>query len=444
MDATFSTSNNPFGTDYDAIFGDLMVVTEDTTGLEAPSTIEPQVFHSSIVAKSKDYRENFSSVTKQRDYITECIESGNKYSTLILDVSEKRKSLIEILTITTGRAKTIKDGSSTTLYPKLKKEEVQEFNSAITAYLYTVRDSLNAALNIRSKKLNLQKTIDAVARRFNQHKKNENFESFIFFQTALLLEQYSLDVANFTSNLLSIHDIIDDPLDHGAFIHVSGSQTHKPMTHSLIPVASHRIALQVRYKFSLKQIRMLVTAIFSSDVDARAAARIELLSTVKQEIRTDVVSSPTETLLRVSSENYLTARELIGIIFSAESDQQVPYSSHISEKNRCQWCRRIVSLHPSSFAHPHDCYVTEWIIEHLHCSIKDGIVSIPNLLYTKIDTAIYSRRLVESVSRLRQEPNIGRTEDAFVAYKTGDDGQPVKIVQHGVKPVKLLNPSFHK
>lgn len=442
MDKIFSEDTPSTSDRYDAIFGNLMVVTEDATGLETSTTVDPQAFHSSIVAKSKDYKENFCSVTKQRDYITECIEAGNKYSSLLMSVSDKTKPLSDILTITTGRAKTIKDGSSTVLYPKLKKEEVGEFNSAITAYLYTISASIDAALSLQRKKLHLQKTIDKVAAHFSIHRKSANFDSFIYFHTAILLEKYSIDVANITSNLISVGDIIDDPLDHGAFIHISGSQTRKPMMNSLIPEASHRVALQVRYKFSLKQMRLLITAIFSSDIDARAAARIELLSTVKQEIRSDVVNNPTETLLRIASENYLTRRELIGVLFTAESEQQIPYTN-TSDKNRCQWCRRTIALHNDSFIHPSDCFVTEWIIEHLQCTLSGSTIIVPNLVYAKIDAARYTKQLVQSISRLRHTPNIGRTEDAFIAYKTGDDGQPVKIVQHGVKPVKLTHFTPH-
>lgn len=431
----------------EAIFGDTMVITEDTGYTSRPEITEPRLFTTALANKVKHLEEDFISTSGQRDFLEHQISEANKYSSLVNDFKQgKTTCVLNYIAPKLTRSHTVEIHGIKFPLPDIKSKDIPELQTALDVYASVLTDSINSLLDVTSKKIDQTQSLRNIKEALPSSLIKSLGTRLNVFTSILYV--YCLEAKLFKeSSEFSVYiktsPIIDDPYTHGAFIHSARSETI-PLNGCLIPNNAIGVSLALRYNFNLNQLQLLIQSMFAHDLDQRAASRIQLLSTVKNEVRAEVVNHPTPTLHRIIRECFLTRRELLGIIFNLEHEIPNPHLPNNYAKNRCPSCSAVVHSTTTYVHHPSPCTLIDWLVSEFQLRYSSPLLTIPPLQHIRVDTTQYAKQMTAQVSQLRHNTFVSRTQDELVAYKAADDCIPRRLVHQGVKTVKVFSETKYK
>nr|UNI73884.1 MAG: hypothetical protein [brine shrimp partiti-like virus 2]UNI73888.1 MAG: hypothetical protein [brine shrimp partiti-like virus 2]UNI73892.1 MAG: hypothetical protein [brine shrimp partiti-like virus 2]UNI73900.1 MAG: hypothetical protein [brine shrimp partiti-like virus 2] len=429
-----------------ATFGRGFVCTEDRINSTAnpPVMVAPLAYKHSLESKMQKFRQGFDSFATRKEFMQHQIEQAGKFTTIAAKLEpSKEVSIIQHITTEftkTGSTKVVVCNKEYAV-PSIKPEAIPDVQSGLQVYASHLLDVIDANLQISGKRLDRRVTLDNVLRATQEIAKTTakapNRRALNnHLLTAIVLEQAAFTTQVAARNLLSSIDWIDDTASRGAFVRIDDQpSTIETRSETMHSPASMGSAISVQYHLSVRQLRQLVTYILSSNPTDRTEAKIDLLSSLRDHVRNDVVASPISVLRRACAEHQLTRSELLHVLFPRDRYDRLQNEA----PSRCMNCKATVSFLTNGLRHTPHCPVNNWLVEHFQFSKTSIGVETPHLAYIAPSVADYSRQLLEHDSRNRITPYVLNTGHDHQIYCLDQAGLPKKIVQHGIKEVRLQN-----
>nr|UNI73879.1 MAG: hypothetical protein [brine shrimp partiti-like virus 1] len=429
-----------------ATYGSGFVCIEDRINSNAnpPVMVKPLVYKHSLESKMMKFREEFNSFSTRKEFMQHQIQQAGKFTTIAakLEPSEKISIIQHITTefLKKGSTKVVICDKEYTI-PAIKPEAIPDIQSGLQVYASHLLDIIDANLQIKGKRLDRETTFDNVMRAtFAKAKATTTAPNRQVLNnhllTTIVLEHAAFTTQATALNLLSSIEWINDTASRGAFVRIDDqSSTIESRSISMHSPASMSSAISVQYHLSVRQLRQLVTYILSSNPADRTEAKIDLLSSLRDHVRNDVISSPINVFRRACAEHQLTRSELLHVLFPRDRYDRLQSDS----PSRCVNCKATVTFINNGVRHAPHCPVNDWLVEHFQFS-KTGIgVETPHLAYIAPSVADYSRQLLEQDSKNRNTPYTLNTTHDHQIYCLDQAGIPKRIVQHGIKEVRLQN-----
>lgn len=252
----------------------------------------------------------------------------------------------------------------------------------------------------------------------------------ILIVQALILTLIRKDTFEQLKAFLVSRTVLRDELTGGMFIKMDQDPAYDNET-SMIRSDSIGIELKVIYNLNFRQIQSLIKFLFSNDKFERLESKIDLLSSVRGEIRNDIALDPGRVLEHVIREHFMTRLEITELIFRHQDKQ----SNTISY--RCPTCKTTLGLATANNIMHNKCKVISWLVTKLGYKYEGNILYIESYNYVTPGVARYAKEAYQLRARLQNEPFYGRNDSEFVAYTIDDRGRPVKAAHQGIKTVKL-------
>lgn len=200
----------------------------------------------------------------------------------------------------------------------------------------------------------------------------------------------------------------------------------------MVSMSSVRSAVSICYNMKLNQIKWLLIYIFDRDRANRTEAKINLLSSVKADVRNDIALSPSKVINRAFAEHYLTRAEILTLVFCSST------SNRTDASKRCPHCTTICVIHGNSVRHG-PCPVTEWLSTSFQFEYDQGTLVGPDYAYVESGVKNYAKELLYLDAQRRLTPYISRSEQEFKIVTIDSQSTTKVVAQHGSKPVRLID-----
>jgi len=161
-------------------------------------------------------------------------------------------------------------------------------------------------------------------------------------------------------------------------------------------------------------------------------SKISLLSSVKPEVRNDLVLGPMKVLDASIAEFFLTRSELMHMVFSQ------PTSQSVSPGRRCPHCKSVVTVKENSFSH-HDCPVSRWLVNSHQFYRNESTYMVPSCMAIDKVQSDYIRKIIELDSQRKLIPYIARSSHDFKVIALDSSGTPKTLAQIGSRPVAVTS-----
>lgn len=427
-----------------AAFGRGFVCIEDRIESEAkpPVMVKPLAYKHSLESKMEEFRREFDSFSTRKEFMQHQVEQAGKFTTIVAAL-EPHKDISIIQHISTefvkrGSTKINLCGKEYNI-PSVRPEAIPDVQSGLQVYASHLLDIIDSNLQIRRKRLDRETTLNNIMRATFEKAKattstpaRQTLNNHLL--TSIVLEHAAFTTQASAAQLLTSIDWIDDTASRGAFVRIDDQQsTIQTRSQSMHTPASMSSAISIQYHLSVRQMRQLVTYMLSSNPVDRTEAKIDLLSTLRDHVRNDVIASPISVLRRACAEHQLTRTELLHILFPRDSRDRLQTEA----PSRCLNCKATVSFITNGIQHPPHCQVNDWLVENFQFTRTSIGVETPHFAYIAPSVADYSRQLLEQNSRNRNTPYVLNTGHDHQIYLLDQAGLPRKVVHHGTKEVKL-------
>lgn len=428
--------------DFDYVFGTGQVLVENRLTSHDVSTVKevkPVTYASDLRSKLASVSGTMSA-TEQRDYLQDQVARKSEYHTLIASINESAGNLIDALVSMTRSStnKTFTIGKATHYYPRIPSERHDVFLDAIAHYIDRLYSTIDAtyrlegvALDIPASRRNIESKISITHNISAKEKK-----CLTAIQHAATLE-WIRDTREATAvALLRSKRLLEQHASDRAFI-TSKPTPAAPQIESLIPSDATNISMAPIYNFSVTQTHHLIHAMFNRNTRARLHARIQLLSTTRNDIRSDIVVNPAAVLRRVFAEHYCSRYEILCLVFENQ-DKSLPPDTY-----KCPWCVQHVVLTDTKLTHA-QCPVTKWLAETFQFITTSDSLQIPSGFLLDCSTSKYAKTLLSLDAQHRLRPIVSRTADELAVWTVTDAGDPKKMLSHGIRTVKYADSSGSK
>lgn len=430
----------------DAIFGAGIVVTETRTGriLESNLSTEqadlitvsaPLSFRNTMAQRANEVAADFSSSHVKAEFLVSQVQKQGEFTKLVTNLTpDKTVNVLNYITskFTKEQPLPVKVCGTNFLIPRIDSAHLSDISSGLDAYQTKLLATLTSSLAVQGKRLHPKETIDSLNRLLHERaasvsKRSPRLEVTLKILVTLVLELAANRSQQSALEALATSNISDDIVTGGAFIPLI--QTHTSIdtrAESMIQDCSISTALNVTYNMDFRQIKHLLTYILDGNSRNRLESKISLLSSLKEDQRSDVVLSPRRVLHRVISEHYLTRHEVLLLIFED--------SKH---SLRCPTCSRTVGLTNQALTHT-NCEIVEWLVSEFQLTLTPTGLTIPLLAYMQPSLAQYSRELISLDAKIKRTPLISRTRDELSVYQLDSTGAARKTLHQGTKTVNLV------
>ncbi|APG78209.1 hypothetical protein [Wuhan Millipede virus 4] len=432
-------------TDLEAIFGAGMVITETRTGRVVSGasyinsagqdiTSSPLTFRDTLVTRMEAAARDFDRKSVRDQFFAEQAQAQGEFVKIIQGLNpDVKTSILGKITEKFAKEKPVKIPifRKETKIPRISADHLADVSAGLTIYTNILLANLAKVLAISGQRLDQGKTIDHLERYFDKKAKTisstpERKAVTLQLIIAVALEMISSDETKNTMDHLRSHPILDDKVTGGAFLaHTPTTETIEDRSSSMIKNSTYAVAMNPTYNFTVRQLKLLITYMFDRDFSIRTEAKIDLLASLKDTLRYDVVLSPIKVLKRAFSEHYLSTDEILAVFFH-----------DMKGANRCPHCRQTVDLTQTRLRHP-DCYIIPWLIKEFQLKEEPDGCRIQSLLYLEPTIADFGRQLVAIDAKIKTTPLVARTATDMSIYQLDNRQFPRKILQHGVKPVRV-------
>lgn len=432
-------------TDINAIFAAGMVVTEARTGrivASAPRDSKPQIlsmakplaFKDSLVKRSQLVSENFSNNKTKTDFLIEQTKKQGEFT----HMAAKLKHDVKINILEHIDSKFVKEHPVSMticgkqfLIPRINVHSIEDVSSGLKIYQGMLLSNLAASLELVGKRLKPEPTINSLHdlllhRAELVSKRSPRKEVTLQLLTVIVLELAANHSQKQAIEALATVPFIEDTTTGGCFVPLNSVyQDHTTRATTMIQECAIGTSLDVVYNFTLRQVRSLLTYILDSDPRLRLEAKINLLSSLKDNVRSDTALNPSHVLHRACAELYLSRYEILLLIFQDDKSN-----------TRCPNCKRTVTLTETSLTHT-SCQILEWLTTEFDLQLTPTGIRIPSIAYMQPSLSQFARELIRMDSIIKQTPLISKTQDETVIYKLDSSSVPHKILSQGTKTVKL-------
>lgn len=185
--------------------------------------------------------------------------------------------------------------------------------------------------------------------------------------------------------------------------------------------------VSINYNLSLKQIKDLICFIHTRDSHARVTAKVNLLSTTKDSVRTDLIQSPISVLTHCFAEYLITPGEILELIF---------------ENKRCPVCNTIVLKEYDCIIH-NNCSILDWFKEYFPLMIHNNNICIPRYNLVDIPISKHLERLYNLKSQIQRQQLLNKQPGVTTAYRLRDDNTLSSTTLHRIDTsvARMFQPS---
>ncbi|APG78324.1 hypothetical protein [Wuhan cricket virus 2] len=315
--------------------------------------------------------------------------------------------------------------------PRIESKHLPEARTALSAYLDRLCEVIQANLELQNQRLNKPETLQHLNCILHERAKTVSARQPRLSVTLQILSALVLEQAAHCSNQRAITSLrtaslSDDLTTGGAFIRMDDTQTtiaHRSDT--MIHDNTYSAAPNIVYNLTLKQMRWIVTYILDPCPGVRTEAKINLLSSLRDNVRADAALNPLAVLQRACAEHFLTREEILHLIFRDER-----------ANTRCPTCKRHIAFLGPHISHQ-ACPILPWLHNHFQIDLTTEGATAPSLLYLRPATAAYARELLAMDTTFKQTPFVASTAHDYSIYKMDAKGQPSRIAFQGSKVVRM-------
>lgn len=422
------------------IFADAIISIEER-GLN-PETVEdvnPITYCSNLETKFKNFKQNFDSAKVRQEFFQDTITSQQQLHSLETRVIEDRKLdiLRDIPPTHIKDVKTIRFLDHELEIPMIKTEHIGTYVDVFNRIIEINLDAIQANLSIRGLRLQKDKTrceilnySKCVTKRFARD--DDRISLNAKMATALILDVIRNENSKQTDKYLVERQTVDDEIEGGMYIRLDRPALFDRTT--MMQPESVGVEMKINYNLNMKQLRYIISYMFSRDPAVRTESKIELLSSVRGDTRNDITLNCEKVLLHAVREHYLTRKEIIELFFYHYDNSQKQHS------HKCPCCQTVVRTNMVGIIHG-KCDLVDWLITHFQFNYENETISTPSFGYIKPGVANYARKAYATQTRLQNTPFVAKTSDGFQIYRVNPDGLPSKLVHEGSKPVKISAPA---
>lgn len=412
---------DPFfgSSDVEALFAKGVVVVENRIGESAPVQQPPQPFFTSMMQRFENTKNTFSSLHTQREFFSEVADSKQKFTHLCNSIVPNDK--VSILTIIDKRwskgDKLVSFEGTDFVLPTIKGEHIAEVLSGLSAYTSVLFDSIDANLGAKSFQIDRVATLQSLRSRTVRKADTLSHtaaraELFTELLAVLLLEDVAHNAQSAYVKYLKTHTVVTQ--SGALFLKLdSDSDSVDVRTKSFISPAAVSVPLSIVFSLRLGQFKDLIDYIFSKSLSIRVKSKISLLSSVKPEVRQDLVLAPLRSLERAMAEYYLSRPEVLNLVFTHEGHY------------RCPHCQTLVVVTDNTVAHV-KCVVVSWLVDAFQFSYENNVLSAPRYAYVSPSVTTHAKELLKLDGQRRLHPYISKSEREFKVVNL-DVGNNIKV-----------------
>lgn len=373
----------------------------------------------------------------QREFLHNQVKKKSQYHQLVFSIDAKHGNIVDMLTniVRTSSTKTFTHAGQQHYCPRIPPDQQQIFCDAINHYIDRLLATIAATHSIQARQLDVpatKRTLLAGIRDVPDLSTNEQI-CLRSLRFAMLLEQIRDSTQAQATEYLRFHPLLEMTARTNAFV-VSKPGPQIPALKTLIPNDAAAVATTVTYNLTPTQLHHLVQAMFQSNHRMRTHSRIALLSSLRNDLRSDVVVNPSAVLQRAFSEYYLSRREILMTIFDV-MEKNAP-----SQCYRCPWCSTTIDIDAPIICHPR-CHVVQWLHDNYQVTLTSNGFSLPTGYLLDCATSQYASNLVALDAQHRLQPLVSRTSDELSVWSVNDAGDPKKVLSHGVRTVRMSSPA---
>lgn len=426
------------------LFSEAVVVLEDRAATDrAQVEVNPVTYCIELGQKLKKFKDNFDQQTTREEFLrtqTADTQTLTSLETRILD----RMDVQLLEEIPPSHCKCWKDVNfhgETFSIPMIENPFMTKYETIFQTIIDLQAEQLAADRSLKGERIDVGKTKKEIQIRARYLQRGfardpRRTELNVKIVTALILTTLRKGTRRNLESYLKQRTVLDDELTSGMFIQTNRDELEVQDT-SMIRPDSIGVELKVIYNLGMEQLQMLIKYLFSADPYDRMDAKIRLLSSVKSEIRNDVVVNPRRVFEHAIREHFLTRREMIELIFSHHDRQ-----SNVRTQ-RCPQCRTPMGTARQSIIPHKRCKIVDWLVDHLGCIYENDSIVVPAYMYVAPGIARYAREAYGLRTRLQTEPFFGKTNHEFVAYTIDNKGRPCKVAHQGTKTVRVDTHDTH-
>jgi hypothetical protein len=345
--------------------------------------------------------------------------------------SERKPSLLQyIQNISDGPPKYVKVFDVPLVLPNIVSQNTHEVLSAVESYQQILLTNIEAS-DCKRRKVERENTLQQMKKKI-QHVTNklsrlrERSELYGAMAVARVLELIAQQQEHKFSSLIQFQDLSTKSVTTGIFVHMDSMHTKTIPRESLITESILGAPATCIYNLSYNQLNDLIQVCFSKDVSTRVKAKISLLSSVKENIRSEIALQPIKVLERSFLEHYLDREEIISLIFcQIDNRSQKVY--------QCPHCRLFVQCDIHNVVVHSGCPVTKWLCEKYGYIEVDGRLQIPGLMYLNPPIATYARALIKANTERRLNP-VSLCDDDLTSKAPNGESQAHGLAHQEVKP----------
>lgn len=414
---------------YATVFGEGICELRSHEENETLKVERPQIVIQDRLSKFKEMSENFSSVSTRGKFFEEAHKLSKTSMSVEMKIVDKGVIDLDIPKDHVKDTLRVKIEDKDYYIPAIKAGYLtkyqRQFSAAATSNLERIAELLEGAGKIIEAEETMIKlrslAMDVVAGQVeNPERKKCQRDILVYVLTELYLSSTATRIANH----FVIRDLVDDEYTAGAFVRLDeAEQTPEDRYHSMIQENAVGFVDKAMYSLNFRQLKGLVDYIFSKDVGKRLKGKVDLLSSVPDSVRHDLIHSPEQVLLISIREYFMTREEVMHLLFRDEGDKRV---------DRCVACESIVSINGLAVTHP-PCPVMKWLNKHFNFSLGATGGSAARYGYIKPGIAAIARKLAAAQQEIKQRAYIGKDEKEVVAYTLDRSGLPKKIGSAGVR-----------
>lgn len=436
-----------------AIFGRGLVLEEARTGLPSVRPIvqasNPQTFKNTLADNIDRVQSEFSSQTTRAEFFEQQVKAAGTFVTAVnqLDLT-KAVSIVDVINtkmMSKKKPTPIMLCGKKILLPHIDSQNIQEVSSGIDVYSSSLLDCLDTIELLQHRRIDRDMTMVNIRQAVKARSSDitnvaPRKEVNIKIVSAIVLERALYQRQQAAISLLNTRPLINDTFTTGAFVRIDdSSSTIKTRSESMIAPSAIATDVVIHYNFNHRQLHQLVTYMLSSSVSKRMEAKVNLLSSVKDHVRSDLVTKPLVVFRHAIGEHYLTREELLHVVFPPDTQDR----SVSIPPSRCLHCGQIANIAGTVTRHPPNCHVIQWLIDHFQFKHADFGTVAPTLTYLAPSVAEYSQQLIELDAHMKGIPYVSRSEHDHSIYTLDHQGIPRKVTHTGSKPVRPLGTSYN-
>lgn len=198
--------------------------------------------------------------------------------------------------------------------------------------------------------------------------------------------------------------------------------------------AARKRPITAKYRLDDHQVQLLVNLCFSTQPRTKAAAKLNLLSKVKDEISSDIKRNPAEVLARALAESELTQEEVLSVVFSTDVK---------TLQSRCPHCEQ--SVNPGMITYHGDCLVIRWLVKNFFFKhdAEQGVLTAQSARFiSKTDRYLLDQ--LESKVRCLQGSFGLRKDGRFSQMKMSKDGMQSSYSYKLYQPTSTASYGAHQ